>query len=561
MKRQRLDPETNSDSARVEETKDVLEFEIQKNADVLARDLHSGLSEILAMLNAEELRILFGELEIKSTGSKQENLETLLHSIAGNEETQCRIILRSIWEGIIIEYLRKVGKNLMKCRDDLRGNVIKYWKRNTIVQVASKSIDNNLQLPVYMRNTVWKRVNPTSDKDAKIKEFLSAMYQAEESLKSTEKKLRLRPNYETVILFLARIHNIRDLERDFRSDVLSTLQVLLGERDLLLENESIAIKSKNNAERKLHNLVLRETSTSFFRGVEDIVQRNNVLSTIAIQVQVSQKDLQTKNLLIDIGNLNIKYDKRERKLLVDIRHLQQLIFQNRITLKDTQDQLNDTNAILEQTTQDFHNSTALFTKYRDDAQAFVERSVAANAALAATNEVNLAVSFSALTQVIELQQELEKANKQKIETQQELERWQMNTADFESKLSLRMDQEIQNCNKAAPIRGRSSTKRTSTSSSKKVPKSGRTGKQQSASPAPKSSKLGKTDKRKSASPASKSSKSPSKKSKKRISTVDGIQEELPKDASKKKTQDEKFEMIKPEKKKKKKIRKSVSPGS
>ena len=104
------------------------EEEALRNAEQLARDLRQGLRDLLELHNPDELRTLCVALQVEANGSRRANLSMLAALVGeGSEERDCRRVLMAVWDGILIEYLRKSGKNLLKCRDNLRGAVLAHW--------------------------------------------------------------------------------------------------------------------------------------------------------------------------------------------------------------------------------------------------------------------------------------------------------------------------------------------------------------------------------------------------------------------------------------------------
>ena len=64
-------------------------------------------------------------------------------------------VLKEIWDGIIIEYLRKIGKNLMRCKDNLRAAVLTHWRRHTVFKADAS---DGRAKPIFSISTIFKHL-------------------------------------------------------------------------------------------------------------------------------------------------------------------------------------------------------------------------------------------------------------------------------------------------------------------------------------------------------------------------------------------------------------------
>jgi hypothetical protein len=180
----------------------VLAAQLGGNQDELAKDMREGLKDLLKLHNAEELSTLCETLEVEDyyANSKMANVEYILTNVIGlgdasksssDIDAAYSRVWRAIWDGIIIEYLRFIGKNLVKVRDNLRGAVLGHWRRKVIVK-AEMNIDDG-QLVFLKPADPWSRSaeEATTETDEKVLEFLEQLKGAEDDLKTAELNVRL----------------------------------------------------------------------------------------------------------------------------------------------------------------------------------------------------------------------------------------------------------------------------------------------------------------------------------------------------------------------------------
>ena len=320
----------------------------------------------------------------------------------------------------------------MKCRDNLRGAVIKHWKRHTIA-IAGKDESNNIsKLPIYMRTSVWKRTNPTSEQDHKVNTFLQELYEAETELKRTEKKLRVEADYCNVIGFLSQIDKLRAKETSFRSDLLSMLQDLLGERDIVLQNEKIAVSEAREAKCALKELQLKELATSHFRSFQDIMYEDRVLENVRTNVLITHRQNDIRDLEKNIQDLRLAHMKREGELLLNIERLEDELGETKERLGMTMENLGQTRFAFDANRSKLEKTTRAFDKYRIDAEKYTKQTLEEFALEETKHHLYSTIAAAASTRVKELDQELLEQKACTARNREACERWQMKCADLES---------------------------------------------------------------------------------------------------------------------------------
>lgn len=127
------------------------------------KKMRDGMAALLDMHNSDELRFLGQSFDLPDDMTRQERMRALkvllqhstthnvccsswinkccspcvwsdlLQEVVLTDEIQYRRVLRAIWEGIIIEYWRSLGKSIKHYRLDLRRMVWSYWLKEQYV--------------------------------------------------------------------------------------------------------------------------------------------------------------------------------------------------------------------------------------------------------------------------------------------------------------------------------------------------------------------------------------------------------------------------------------------
>ncbi|GBG24123.1 Hypothetical Protein FCC1311_003412 [Hondaea fermentalgiana] len=403
----------------------------------------AGLAELLELHNTEELRTLCKTLEIGRLGSKKSNFAAVLALLAdGAEEAGCRRVLDGVWDGIIIEYLRSLGKNLMKCKDDIRGAALQHWKRNTAAVIGARAAGSQgLAAPVFMKGSVWRRTNATSDTDVQVRRFLRRLEATEGDLKTLEKGVRARPDFEMVTKFLAQIHVVRDLEEDFRGELLNMLQDLLGERDVMLESAKRAAAEANEARARARDIEKHDVSRSFFVGLADVMHQQRILESIRIQVEITQRERDIEALHDKIARMIRAHVLQEGELRLRIEELETDLADTSETLRLRSECLADTERRLLERDEELAALRADFDAFRVGAEALVAGSLARSSQAEADALQASEFAKRERSRAKKLEGELEDALRKVAEANQQRECAEMEAADREA-LEVRADEAL-----------------------------------------------------------------------------------------------------------------------
>ena len=75
-------------------------------------EMRTGMRKLLELHNTEELRILCLHWGIEGRLTKNQKIKRVFETILNGGESSYREALKQIWEGILIEYLRSVGRKV-----------------------------------------------------------------------------------------------------------------------------------------------------------------------------------------------------------------------------------------------------------------------------------------------------------------------------------------------------------------------------------------------------------------------------------------------------------------
>lgn len=75
-------------------------------------EMRTGMRKLLELHNTEELRILCLHWGIEGRLTKNQKIKRVFETILNGGEPSYREALKQIWEGILIEYLRSVGRKV-----------------------------------------------------------------------------------------------------------------------------------------------------------------------------------------------------------------------------------------------------------------------------------------------------------------------------------------------------------------------------------------------------------------------------------------------------------------
>ena len=213
-------------------------LELAKNEKLRAEGMRQGMEDLLSLHNCVELGHLCEALSIVSLSNTNLNSPTATEDL--DKESLIQLIfdkaiepstngyqpvLDAMWDGILIEYLRKSGKNLARCRNKLRGAVVQHWTRN-VITVATSAEGST---PAYSR--AWGRTEPSCEVDIAVLSRIERIQAAEKAMKDAERQVRRCADFPSITAFISNINALREREEDTRGVLLKHLEDLLNHRD------------------------------------------------------------------------------------------------------------------------------------------------------------------------------------------------------------------------------------------------------------------------------------------------------------------------------------------
>eukprot|EP00924_Labyrinthula_sp_SR-Ha-C_P013728 snap_masked-scaffold_5-processed-gene-11.0-mRNA-1 protein AED:1.00 eAED:1.00 QI:0/-1/0/0/-1/1/1/0/471 len=242
-----------------------------------------------------ELRNLFHKELLVKADPIQKNIQVEVRGvIVRNYYNLFETLLNFVWDGLIIEYLQSCGKQLRKVKNDLRGSVLNLWTEGTVTLYQSmKTKLRKGHNPSFIGNSAWTRTGKTIHKsdeelEVKINKFLKGIFDCEEKLKVTEKRLRINPDHERVLDFLQIVHSKGESDLKLRN-----LLLIKVERHLLLTEAlktKLREKTKENAdfEKVLESVINLENSRKLF-GNGLMTTLAKLAARIRYQVELNSK--------------------------------------------------------------------------------------------------------------------------------------------------------------------------------------------------------------------------------------------------------------------------------
>jgi len=304
--------------------------ELKRNKEEMKTGIREGLSKLLEFHNIEELRTLCDELGIKIIAGKPKMKEILISTIevAENPEEVALRVLRNVWDGIIIEYLRSIGKNLMKCRNNLRGSALDHWKRGTLVLKASES--ENFQ-NAFIKKQEWKRkplLGIFSALDAEMERFIQSLEEKEVQLKTYEKKLRRQPSYESVTEFLRLIEDMRTSEKALRERILTELEKQLNSFEIC---ENSRLELQGQLEVSANKLSWTKQELKVFQILHEAASKEiderkiqSFQNNVRFMYKQKKQNARIQGLEIELSTVNEALAGTEAELLQSQQRLQSL---------------------------------------------------------------------------------------------------------------------------------------------------------------------------------------------------------------------------------------------
>ena len=178
-----------------------------KRTRVAAR---KGMRSILESHEPLELRNVCGELGVGDHGlSHAERVDLLMTAECKDTYRGYRRVLNVVWDAILLQELRRVGKRLKSVNDDPRALLLRLWTKDT--QSKVKGFGRNY-LPV---TTDRDAIRFWREEDDAVHWYLQALQEKERSAKRLEKTLT-SSDYESIMLFFTLVAELRELEKEFR---------------------------------------------------------------------------------------------------------------------------------------------------------------------------------------------------------------------------------------------------------------------------------------------------------------------------------------------------------
>jgi hypothetical protein len=183
----------------------------------VGEDIKIGMHDLLSMHNVHELKTLCHALDIDSGGTRSGRLARV-YDYAMCDLPSTREVMQLMWEGTLIEYLRKIGACNIAAGEDPRRLLMRYW-------MEIRKPEEPESTPIFIPRTHRPRKEEVST-DTRVLDLLEDIRLEETNLKQTERDLRTTQDPSKITPFLQAITQVRKTEENGRNYLIDTLESL-----------------------------------------------------------------------------------------------------------------------------------------------------------------------------------------------------------------------------------------------------------------------------------------------------------------------------------------------
>eukprot|EP00948_MAST-09A_sp_MAST-9A-sp1_P002592 g2592.t1 len=230
--------------------------------------MRKGMRKLLEIHKPEELSILCKMFDIKGRMTKNQKIEKIYVQELQGGIPSYRNVLGFVWDGILIEYLRTIGRKVRNHKTDLRLIIWKYWLRGSDPKTDGWT-------RVYIPQTAGlKEIERTND--ASILDYLKRIKREENALKSAETEMRVLKNYVGAMKMFDCIAKLRRTEEQCRKSIIADLEGARSQLYLMSIRESALKRALQHSEKQ------RELFEE--KAVREIAERESALTLMTEEV-------------------------------------------------------------------------------------------------------------------------------------------------------------------------------------------------------------------------------------------------------------------------------------
>lgn len=204
-----------------------------------------GMRELLNIHNEEEFETLCDAAGVSMMPTRSRTLDAIFSEHLTTFDDY-RNLLSFMWEGIIIEYLRRIGKRVSNFREDPRVTVLRLWLEDERFQVKGFS---RVYVPV---TTKRDEIESWETSTLKVAEYMKVIRDKEKILKHMERRIT-KNDYRTTLIFFRILAEIRVVEDNFRTYLLEEVRRSHG-----AEADAIEKRDRTIASYDVQTRVMRE---------------------------------------------------------------------------------------------------------------------------------------------------------------------------------------------------------------------------------------------------------------------------------------------------------------
>lgn len=262
-----------------------------------------GMDRLVELHTTQELGFLVHEFGGNRHLPRDALMSYLYDEVLSGGENAYRNVLGKVWEGIIIEYWRGIGKVIRHYRHDLRLIVWGWW-------VRERAVDKKKQdpwQPVFVPPDLAPRhlVDEKVVDDDRVALWLNELREREQHVKECERLLRTDKSYSAVMDFFSANARLRAFERDGRDRLVVDLQLsrkhhqAANERNIRLQSTVEACRTRLHQceeERKEWKLKFETTRDELNALREEKRQGDNAFKHRIANFENETRDLRDDNV-------------------------------------------------------------------------------------------------------------------------------------------------------------------------------------------------------------------------------------------------------------------------
>lgn len=219
-----------------------------------AERVERGLREVLSLHSPVELSSICGNLGCQTLLRGDESIELLVEYCRKDEDKETfsdykvNRLCNNMWEGALLEYLKKVGHPQKGLQSDPKQAVMKMWRESGFTVKAPKAFT-----PHYIQRHVLTRHD--AEQGADIISRTAKLKSAEAAMKRVERELFEEHDYTNALSYFQQLGAVRTMEKDFRDYMTAQLEIARSESSRAVSNAKLSSEMLEESEERYVTMV------------------------------------------------------------------------------------------------------------------------------------------------------------------------------------------------------------------------------------------------------------------------------------------------------------------